>query len=445
MSVHALHVEGLGKRYRIGVHEPEPDGTLARMAWLARAPFKYLIGTLRKPSEAEILWALRNVSFSIAEGEVLGVLGRNGAGKSTLLKLLSRITMPTEGRAVIRGRVGSLLEVGVGLHPDLTGRENIFLKGSFIGMPAREIAAQFDRIVEFADLAKFIDTPVKRYSSGMFVRLGFSVAAHLRPEILIVDEVLSVGDAAFQRRCAERIEEVARSGCTVLIVSHRTGTISSLCSRAIWLDGGTLQQDGPCEEVLDSYLRKVADEDRSVQVSPDGSLELLRVTMRDEEGQDSTLFRPYQAASVEIHLRAHRRVTRPRFLVSIMNSASPLFTASMMLDDHTPHVIEGDVVLRVRFPSLPLMPHQLYRVKVGAFMDDGRTPLLMPKEVMQFQIIGEAGEIGFPSRFADRAAQSAASVLIPYLWELPDGSVHEGNAGSARTLLSEPVETDHDG
>jgi lipopolysaccharide transport system ATP-binding protein len=199
-------------------------------------------------------WALRDISFTVAPGEVVGLVGRNGAGKSTLLKLLSRITEPTEGRAVLRGRMASLLEVGTGFHPDLTGRENIFLNGAILGMKRAEIARKFDEIVEFSEIAGFLDTPVKRYSSGMYVRLAFAVAAHLEPEILVIDEVLAVGDAAFQKKCLGKMQDVATHGRTVLFVSHNLAAVQSLCSRAVMLAGGRVIATGPTAAVLAQYL-----------------------------------------------------------------------------------------------------------------------------------------------------------------------------------------------
>jgi lipopolysaccharide transport system ATP-binding protein len=195
------------------------------------------------------------VSFEVRPGEVVGVVGRNGAGKSTLLKVLSRITEPTEGRAVVRGRLGSLLEVGTGFHPELTGRENVYLNGAILGMRAREIGRKFDEIVAFSEVERFLDTPVKRYSSGMYVRLAFAVAAHLEPEILVVDEVLAVGDASFQRKCLGKMRDVAGAGRTVLFVSHNMTAVQGLCSRAVWLDGGGLAGDGPAREVVPRYLQ----------------------------------------------------------------------------------------------------------------------------------------------------------------------------------------------
>src|SRR5260370_2976225 len=216
----------------------------------------------------EEFWGLRGVRFEIKQGEVVGIIGRNGAGKSTLLKILSRIADPTEGRVLLRGRVGRLLEVGTGFHAELTGRENIFLNGAILGMARREIANRFDEIVAFAGVERFLDTPVKRYSSGMYVRLAFAVAAHLEPEILVVDEVLAVGDADFQKKCLGKMEEVSRQqGRTVLFVSHNMGVVTSLCPTTIWLEGGTIKECGASREVVSRYVARRTDREQIVQLA----------------------------------------------------------------------------------------------------------------------------------------------------------------------------------
>jgi lipopolysaccharide transport system ATP-binding protein len=249
MSV-AILTEELSKRYRIG----EMHGAYGTLRESISAAVRRL-GRRHHGHSHEEIWALRNVSLEVREGEVLGVIGRNGAGKSTLLRILTRVTTPTSGRAEIHGRVGSLLEVGTGFHPELTGRENVYLNGAVLGMKQREIQARFSEIVEFAGVEQFIDTPVKRYSSGMSVRLAFAVAAHLEPEILLVDEVLAVGDAEFQRRCLGRMEDLSESGRTVLFVSHQMQAVAQLCDRAIWLDGGQTVRDGASSTVVAEYLQ----------------------------------------------------------------------------------------------------------------------------------------------------------------------------------------------
>ena len=248
--------ERLGKRYEIR-HERDRQQYVALrdvIAAAVKAPFTRQTNGARSRPAREDFWALRDVSFDIQPGEVVGVIGRNGAGKSTLLKILSRITEPSEGRLTLSGRVASLLEVGTGFHPELTGRENIFLNGAILGMSRAEIVRKFDEIVAFAEIERFLDTPVKRYSSGMYVRLAFAVAAHLEPEILIVDEVLAVGDAEFQKKCLGKMHEVSRGGRTVLFVSHNMGAIQTLCSRAIWLEKGAVSFDGDVNACVNRYL-----------------------------------------------------------------------------------------------------------------------------------------------------------------------------------------------
>ncbi|MGA9533880.1 MAG: ABC transporter ATP-binding protein [Anaerolineales bacterium] len=255
------------------------------------SPFRYLASTLRPARQDEILWALKDVSFQVAHGEVLGIVGRNGAGKSTLLKILSRITEPTEGGATIYGRIGSLLEVGTGFHPELTGRENIYLSGAILGMRRAEIDRKFDEIVAFAEVQRFLDTQVKRYSSGMYVRLAFAVAAHLDPEILIIDEVLAVGDAAFQKKCLGKMGDVATAGRTVVFVSHNMVAIQNLCQRALWLDDGKILDAGQPSEVVSNYL-SAANESMVHREWPDIStapgndrVKIRAVRVRPEDGE----------------------------------------------------------------------------------------------------------------------------------------------------------------
>ena len=245
MSAAAIEIHDIGKQYRIGEE------------WRASAIREKLANPrelFRRAKEARHVWAVRHATFDIEQGSVVGLIGRNGAGKSTLLKILSRITLPTEGEVRLYGRVASLLEVGTGFHPELTGRENIFLNGAILGMSRAEIVRKFDSIVEFSGITELLDTPVKRFSSGMFVRLAFAVAAHLDPEILLVDEVLAVGDAAFQRKCIGQMEQIAGEGRTVVVVSHNMNVVTQLCKKAAWLDGGRVVEYGPAQEVIGHYL-----------------------------------------------------------------------------------------------------------------------------------------------------------------------------------------------
>jgi lipopolysaccharide transport system ATP-binding protein len=272
-----IHVEGIGKRYRIGGgrrHDTLRDAIADRA--------RRLVGRGGpKPAPAEF-WALREVSFDVKEGEVVGIVGRNGAGKSTLLKIVSRITPPTEGRVRLNGRVASLLEVGTGFHPELTGRENIFLNGAILGMTRQEIRKKFDEIVAFSEVEKFLDTPVKHYSSGMYVRLAFAVAAHLEPEILIVDEVLAVGDTGFQKKCLGKMGEVAKGGRTVLFVSHNMAAVQKLCGRTVLLNDGRLLTQGDTDAVITEYVR-------SFQPSTQPVVELDGRTQADADARPTRL------------------------------------------------------------------------------------------------------------------------------------------------------------
>jgi lipopolysaccharide transport system ATP-binding protein len=274
MAEPIIQVENLGKQFVIG-RRRQASYTALRdvIAQQLRSGLQGLWrrkGGRQTESAQEIFWALQEVSFDIYEGDRVGIIGRNGAGKSTLLKILSRITEPSRGRISITGRVASLLEVGTGFHPELTGRENIFLNGAILGMSRAEIAQKFDEIVAFAEVEKFLDTPVKRYSSGMYVRLAFAVAAHLEPEILIVDEVLAVGDAQFQKKCLGKMEDVSKEGRTVLFVSHQMAAVEALCNRAILINAGQVHLDGPPTQVINAYL------DQAYTLSEDSKIAMVR-------------------------------------------------------------------------------------------------------------------------------------------------------------------------
>jgi lipopolysaccharide transport system ATP-binding protein len=319
-----VHAEGLGKQYALG-HRPAVHDTLREaLTGGARDLLRSLRGHSQGHSADDTIWALRDVSFELQRGEILGVIGRNGAGKSTLLKILSRITEPTTGSAWIRGRVGSLLEVGTGFHGELTGRENIYLSGAILGMRRREIARKFDEIVDFAEIERFIDTPVKRYSSGMYLRLAFAVAAHLEPEILLVDEVLAVGDAAFQKKCLGKMSDVARQDRTVLFVSHNLVAVETLCGRALWLEAGRIFRDGQTSLVISEYLHSASSSvteriwPASAQAPGVDGLRFHRVCVRPVNGDPSgslTVHTPfvleceYQndhlAGSLRVHLQVY--------------------------------------------------------------------------------------------------------------------------------------------
>src|SRR5438105_5040847 len=335
----AIRVENLGKRYVVN-HELAGRGYRtfreSLVDWAA-APLRRLRGDAQPRYEQ--FWALKDVSFDVPRGEVIGIIGRNGAGKSTLLKILSRITKPTTGRVEVNGRVGSLLEVGTGFHPELTGRENIYLNGSILGMSRRDIARKFDEIVDFAEIEKFLDTPVKRYSSGMYVRLAFAVAAHLEPEILIIDEVLAVGDVAFQRKCLGKMKNVAQHGRTVIFVSHNLPAIIGLTSRTILIENGSLKLDGSSSEVVSRFLQSTQD-----RAGSDGDISVFRRNYRTEGYVDIRTIRicgcsPGAArvgfrdkVFLEIDLQVLRPVQRAIVVINVLSEQLEVLTSITSID-----------------------------------------------------------------------------------------------------------------
>jgi len=329
MSDIAIRVENLGKRYRIGQRR-ERYGTLRDTLMQAlRAPLRAWRDRGHRKGKAEI-WALQDVSFDVHRGDVLAVIGRNGAGKSTLLKILSRVARPTVGRAWIHGRVGSLLEVGTGFHPELTGRENIYLNGAILGMTKTEIDRKFDEIVAFAELDKFLDTPVKHYSSGMYMRLAFAVAAHLEPDILLVDEVLAVGDAAFQKKCLGKMGEVAKEGRTVLFVSHNMATIQRLCHSALLLDSGRMTACGTVSDVIQLYLKEGATPvqrwERSVL--PTSDIYFQRIYLTDDTGEMLDHVTTASQLRIVMEYVVQRRCRNLQVSVDLLDSNGDLIFAS---------------------------------------------------------------------------------------------------------------------
>jgi ABC-type polysaccharide/polyol phosphate transport system ATPase subunit len=345
----AIRVEALGKRYAIGTREPYRtlrDGLTRAL----EAPLRRIWGKrgARPHSSGERhVWALRDVSFEVREGEVVGIIGRNGAGKSTLLRILSRITRPSVGYTETFGRVGSLLEVGTGFHPELTGRENVYLNGGILGMRKAEIDRKFDEIVAFAGIERFIDTPIKHYSSGMHVRLAFGVAAHLEPEILLVDEVLAVGDAEFQKKCLGKMGEVGRSGRTVLLVSHQMTQIRRLCERSIWLDGGHVRASGPTGDVIAAY-EAVALDPRAADSRGGGCFE--RWALADE---GHVLREPFEPVEFRIRVHLKTPVSHGHFGLMVLNDAN-LVVAGWGFDRIS--LPAGAVEVSITVQALPIRP-----------------------------------------------------------------------------------------
>lgn len=318
--MNVIKVENLSKQYAIG--ERQKHYSFREMlAEQFQAPFRWIKHRGRIKKHVQRIWALRDVSFEVKQGEVVGIIGRNGSGKSTLLKILSRITDPTRGRAEIHGRVASLLEVGTGFHPELTGRENIYLNGTILGMKRWEITKKFDEIVAFAEIKKFIDTPVKRYSSGMCVRLAFAVAAHLNPEILLVDEVLAVGDAEFQKKCLGKMSEAGKKGQTVLFVSHNVMAVQALCQKALWITDGKLFRQGKTEEILRDYQQSVVGDSTTVPLKErkdregQGSARTIDAVVSDADG--NTAITPLSRLKIVIDYESQTPLTRPTFLIGV--------------------------------------------------------------------------------------------------------------------------------
>ncbi|HLL83920.1 MAG TPA: ABC transporter ATP-binding protein [Longimicrobium sp.] len=354
-----IRAHGLGKQYRLGRAEPYTTlrESLVRAAVGPARALGRLAGRVEPAEEAPLFWAIRDVSFEVKQGEVLGIVGRNGAGKSTLLKVLSRITEPTEGRAEVYGRVGSLLEVGTGFHPELSGRDNIYLNGSILGMDRPYIHSKLDEIVEFSGVERFIDTPVKRYSSGMYLRLAFAVAAHLEPEVLIVDEVLAVGDAEFQKKCLGKMDEVAQAGRTILFVSHNLAAVNRLCTRALLLQDGQVRMEGSAAEVTTQYMAggeggSDFSDARRLHRSTEAA---ITGAWLEREGAPTAIFRYGDPVSVFVRVQVS---TAQRFSLEVV----------LRDQDHMPvvffgsgiqHRLEfeaepGEITLRMRIPHAPL-------------------------------------------------------------------------------------------
>jgi len=419
MNDAVIRVEGVSKQYRIGVPLAKRERAWERFRHLAASPFGYLRQISREPTVAETLWALNGVSFEVGRGEVLGVIGRNGSGKSTLLRILSRITEPTAGRVEIRGRVGSLLEVGTGFHPELTGRENIYLNGAVLGMRRRDIERRFDEIVAFSEVSRFIDTPVKRYSTGMYVRLAFAVAAHLEPAILLVDEVLAVGDLGFQKKCLGKMGEVANQGRTVLLVSHNMALTRSLCNRVLWLADGQVVTVGDTRHVINDYMSGACPE---FGLGSGGPLSIRKVLLRDSHGEETTTFAFGEDVTVEIHYHAREPLPGPHFFIGIGSKFGPVCVASMIADGRRPEFISGDGMVRCTFRRPLLLPSHIYGITIGARYQNATTPLIDSTEALFFTIDSSARELGFHGEFADADMAVSGPVFVPYEWRMPDGT-----------------------
>jgi ABC-type polysaccharide/polyol phosphate transport system ATPase subunit len=412
MSHAAIHVETLGKRYRIGGRARYL--TLRdRLADTLKSPARWFRSNASGDSGRgpHFIWALRNVSFDLQGGEVLGLIGRNGAGKTTLLKILSRVTQPTEGSAEIRGRVGSLLEVGTGFHPELTGRENTFLNGAILGMGKREIERKFDDIVAFAEVADFIDTPLKHYSTGMQMRLAFAVAAHFEPQILLVDEVLAVGDLAFQKKCLAKMGEVAHAGRTIVFVTHQMNQIRRLCERVIWMDGGTIRQDGPPGEIVGAYEAAMTSRTASVYTDRGEKVRFLHWEILEPHKESPHMLTSLGPVTVRFVVRVIQPIRRGHHGIALFNMDRQLMWAWAKDDVR---LDPGTHSFTYTFPMLPLRPGA-YAWQVSLWEDKELLELwdCLPEMNIATQVFQHSrdewnGVLNVPCEFAIRDAEEAS-------------------------------------
>ena len=415
MSDVVIRVENLSKKYIIGNQKQEhPKSFRDVITNGAKSLWQGLTCDRKENLDArsEEFWALKDVSFEIKQGDRVGIIGRNGAGKSTLLKILSRITEPTSGKISIRGRVASLLEVGTGFHPELTGRENIYLNGAILGMDRAEIKKKFDEIVAFAEVEKFLDTPVKRYSSGMYVRLAFAVAAHLEPEILIVDEVLAVGDAQFQKKCLGKMEDVGKEGRTVIFVSHNMATVTSLCQRAIWLVDGQVNMEGDAEQITSKYLNHGTDHSGEIilpKQSENQRFWFQKVSLLDRQGNANSVFDVREPIKVRLEYEVIENVKGLEVGFKVINS----FGIAIFTVDRSFHLSSqlsrGVYLAEVEIPALFLAPGS-YSINFGAHIPNVEI-LCLYQSLISFEV-EETG-----SRMAQYKGTAIGVVLVDFLWK----------------------------
>lgn len=415
MTKPIIEMQNLGKRYRIG---GQKEKYLSLREEIVK---RFSPAAWRAKAAKEAFWALKGVDINIRPGETVGIIGRNGAGKSTLLKVLSRITPPTEGRIVMRGRVASLLEVGTGFHPELTGRENIFLNGAILGMRREEIRRKFDEIVAFAEIEKFLETPVKRYSSGMYVRLAFAVAAHLEPEILVVDEVLAVGDGAFQTKCLTKMNDVARGGRTILFVSHNMGAVKQLCARVIWLKDGQLIEDGITEEITSAYFnetRNITAESTTIRYddNPEAQFCIRSIGVSDSVGNPSRCFHLGSQICIDIEYFVRAPIRQSHLLFKVSRQGVNLFQ-SHDTDSHSEHLAmrnPGRYLASIRLPGRLLAPGQ-YTLSFAAAIG----PLAQYGHDLHVDALGfTVEEGGEDTSYKGYAAHRGMSIIMDLDWKI---------------------------
>lgn len=420
-----IKVENLSKRYLLK-HQQQGGYTSLRDVISDKVKDVFTKSSKGfKGATKEEFWALNDVSFDVYQGDRVGIIGRNGAGKSTLLKILSRIVAPTKGRITLNGRVASLLEVGTGFHPELTGRENIFLNGSILGMSKLEIKSKFDEIVAFSEVERFLDTPVKRYSSGMYVRLAFAVAAHLEPEILIVDEVLAVGDAEFQKKCLGKMEDISKGGRTVLFVSHNMGAINALCNKAVLLNRGRVEATGSAAKITSLYFNGGQDDAGEFLIGKSSGNEKViieKVTLRKPGGAIQGSFDIGNSIQIEVELNALEEFEQPYIWMAIKSFKGPITNASGLLDGYRPAKFsKGKNNFKCTFLNVALLPGQ-YTIYMGIRAADGLTGITDSKDVAIFSIVSILSEMGFKGVLANTLAADSVSPIIPYQWEFEDNT-----------------------
>lgn len=410
-----IKFESVSKKYSLGYGQESFREMLARST---RSIFRASSSSHHQNN----IMSLENVSFEVNQGETLGLIGTNGAGKTTTLKLLSKVTRPTAGRIHVQGRVSALIELGAGFHPDLTGRENIFLNGAILGLSQQDITKKFDSIVAFSEIEQFIDTPVKRYSSGMYARLGFAVAAHSDPDVLLVDEVLAVGDINFQKKCHDFIHNFVSSGKTAVFVSHNMFVFEHLCHHVIWLDKGKIMMRDEPAQVLLAYLNAM--DQRALQTghtileSRNEILSLKSVRFVDSQGSECDTFITGEDIIVEMHYYADETIPRPHFCIGVsIQGGPPLFLASMLVDGQAPPYIKGSGVLRCRLKATPLLP-KVYDVWGEVWGADRAETLVQWQRMGMFRIAAGNNEHTHPNHKGSiRHLWADAPLQVPYLWE----------------------------
>ncbi len=432
-----IKVENVSKQYRLG---QIGTGTLSHdlNRWWAKVrgkedPFLKIgeANDRTQKGSSDYVWALQNINFEVKQGEVLGIIGRNGAGKSTLLKILSKTTAPTTGSIKIKGRIASLLEVGTGFHPELSGRDNIFLNGAILGMSKHEIKSKFDEIVDFSGVERYIDTPVKRYSSGMYVRLAFAVAAHLESEILILDEVLAVGDAEFQKKCLGKMGDVSKSeGRTVLFVSHNMGAVKTLCNKGIMLQNGRLKGGGEIDPILQLYFKK--DEDStgifsSAKLDSSEKVTIKKITLQNQFNQNTENFNIGDDLIVNLVLDSDEYFDKPNLAVGIKSKTGFITIANTMFDTaQMPFLKKGINNVSIRFKKLPLLPQEYY-LGIGLRTYDCKIFLMKTKDIGYFNINTRMSDLGIIKPMAEEIVMDSVTPFIPYEWNFGNGNIQSFN------------------